>query len=190
MIEGATCHFDSVSSQYGGMSYTQKFRFATLEIGKSIQFPICFLLTCPDQEDRQFDEKVCRQLQEVGCITLVFKHIDRMTETASTRARKLRSSSHRHQVSAAGPKHGEGPNIKSKLPEFDKVAEKNLKGSAKSHQAGSVFSDPDASSQTNARRLDTPQLERPCRSLSRGSRSYHAWDVFATFHFKYRSACE
>jgi len=84
----------------------------------------------------------------------------------------------------------QGPILKSRLSAFDKVAEKNMKGSAKSHQARFLISYPEATRQTDVNSLDAPQLKGPCTSSDEGHRSYHGGEVLAIFVFKYRSTCE
>jgi hypothetical protein len=114
-----------------------------------------------------------QQLKRVGTLTLNLSFID--------------SVSRREIPYGKIPSRGSGPG--GKLPTLGKVAEKSLKGDARSHQARLVHCPPWSVPVSDSCSLDTPEFQG-AYVPRREKVSFHLGETFAVFQFKYRSACK
>ncbi|KAH7389620.1 hypothetical protein DE146DRAFT_738909 [Phaeosphaeria sp. MPI-PUGE-AT-0046c] len=143
-IEGGdiTNCLDKLHTTINGANYQQRFRFSQLRI----------------EEEAKRDEHTPQQLQPIGTVTLKLNFINSLTKRDRTPEPQ--------QTPAPEAAHQE------KLPSLGSIAEKSMKGDAKSHQTS----------------LDAPIFAgRYTPSRSKTRTVYNCGKTFAIFNFKYRS---
>jgi hypothetical protein len=123
-----------------------------------------------DEEGTNLDDKMGERLKHIGVITLKLFFIDAITK---------RIRPYRHEWDRA-----------EKLSALGKVAEKNLKGDARSHQARFVHSPAFTPFDTDGCSLEPPKFcGADVISHDDEYTDYHQGKLFANFHLKYCSIC-
>lgn len=112
---------DSINDNVDGLSYSRKFRFSQLNIGKASTILLVNCSDCsPGEDDKAVNDSMVRQIRKVGRISLQFCYVESVTERKPSRRSPEEQRARREEA----------------LTAISSITENSLKGEANSHKAG------------------------------------------------------